>query len=92
MKLIKKNQLAISVIALMLITAGYLSYDTNTQNKEGLEASTGLNESLDLASLRRRGACKHRRNRRKQRTSKRCAKTRRNKTRSYSCSKRNKDR
>lgn len=51
MKIIKKNQLAISVIALMLITAGYLSYDTNTQNGQGIEASTGLNETLDLASL-----------------------------------------
>ena len=77
MKLIKKNQLAISVIALMLITAGYLSYDTSTQNKEGIEASTGLNETLDIASLRRCRTRKHRCYRRKQRTGTRKAKTRR---------------
>ena len=35
MKVIKKNQLAILVISLMLITAGYLNYDTNYNSKAG---------------------------------------------------------
>lgn len=52
MKIIKKNQLAILVISLMLITAGYLNYDAN-YNSKGMEASTSLGEkeALDLASL-----------------------------------------
>ena len=61
MKIIKKNQLAILVISLMLITAGYLNYDTNYNSNAGMEASAGLegSEALDLASLRRCRACKY---------------------------------
>lgn len=32
MKIIKKNQLTILVLALMLVTAGYLNYNSNTKN------------------------------------------------------------
>ena len=53
MKVIKKNQLAILVISLMLITAGYLNYGTNYNSKAGMEASTGLEEqeNVNLAAL-----------------------------------------
>lgn len=51
MKIIKKNQLAILVIALMLITAGYLNYDTTYNGKMAMDASSELNQSLDLAAL-----------------------------------------
>lgn len=47
MKIFKKNQLAILVISLMLITAGYLNYDSTI--KGGVrEASTNV---IDLASI-----------------------------------------
>ncbi|MDE5830322.1 MAG: SpoIIIAH-like family protein [Clostridia bacterium] len=51
MKIIKKNQLAILVISLMLITAGYLNYDTNYNKQIGKEVSSGLDESINLAAL-----------------------------------------
>lgn len=51
MKVFKKNQLAILVIALMLITAGYLNYGTNYNKGEGVDASAQLQESVNLASL-----------------------------------------
>ena len=51
MKIIKKNQLAILVIALMLITAGYLNYDTNNNKSQNLGASSELQETLNLASI-----------------------------------------
>lgn len=51
MKIIKKNQLAILVISLMLITAGYLNYDTNYGKQLGKEASTELDKSINLAEL-----------------------------------------
>lgn len=42
MKIIKKNQLTILVIALMLVTAGYLNYNTNQSiTTEGKVASIG---------------------------------------------------
>lgn len=47
MKIFKKNQLAILVISLMLITAGYLNYDS-TINGGVREASTNV---IDLASI-----------------------------------------
>lgn len=50
MKIIKKNQLAILVIALMLITAGYLNYDTNSNNKN-ITAGANLEESVNLGAL-----------------------------------------
>ena len=40
MKIIKKNQLTILVLALMLVTAGYLNYNSNqTVTTEGKIAS-----------------------------------------------------
>lgn len=47
MKIIKKNQLAVLVISLMLITAGYLNYDTTIKGKIE-EASTNI---IDVASI-----------------------------------------
>ena len=42
MKIIKKNQLTILVLALMLVTAGYLNYNSNqTVTTEGKIASIG---------------------------------------------------
>ena len=43
MKIIKKNQLTILVIALMLVTAGYLNYNTNYEQNL-LEASSNIYE------------------------------------------------
>lgn len=51
MKIIKKNQLAILVISLMLITAGYLNYDTNYGKQLGKEASSEIDESINLGAL-----------------------------------------
>ena len=45
----KKNQVIIFVIALMLISAGYLNY--TAINKESIETST--KEELELAGIRR---------------------------------------
>ena len=56
MKIIKKNQLAILVIALMLITAGYLNYETSGPTLDTW--SEGTEGSLDIAKLRRRRTCK----------------------------------
>ncbi len=50
MKILKKNQLALLVISLMLITAGYLNY-TSTINLGTEEASTNTVNSTDLASI-----------------------------------------
>lgn len=47
MKIIKKNQLAILVISLMLITAGYLNYDSTIRGRAE-ETSTN---ALDIASI-----------------------------------------
>ena len=47
MKIIKKNQLAILVISLMLITAGYLNYDSTIKGKVE-EVSTNI---VDMASI-----------------------------------------
>ena len=38
MKIIKKNQLTILVLALMLVTAGYLNYNSNVQNSTEVAA------------------------------------------------------
>lgn len=48
MKVLKKNQLAILVIALMLITAGYLNY---TANGETIETSGNATENKQIASI-----------------------------------------
>lgn len=50
MKIFKKNQLAILVISLMLITAGYLNYDSSISSK-AQETSVNPEESVDLASI-----------------------------------------
>lgn len=51
MKLLKKNQIIIYIIALMLITAGYLNYTTNQENM--LEASLQMesNDDTKLADI-----------------------------------------
>ena len=40
MKIIKKNQLTILVLALMLVTAGYLNYNANTTTTTGTEIAS----------------------------------------------------
>ena len=50
MKIIKKNQIIIFVIALMLITAGYFNYNTETDSL--IEASS-IMDSEELAAIRR---------------------------------------
>lgn len=50
MKVFKKNQLAILVISLMLITAGYLNYDS-LNNEKASEASVTPEGSTNLASI-----------------------------------------
>lgn len=50
MKIFKKNQLAILVISLMLITAGYLNYDSLNNGKAD-EVSTIPEGSVDIASI-----------------------------------------
>lgn len=47
MKILKKNQLVILVIALMLVTAGYLNF--SSMNKD----ETSLANSVNLADSRR---------------------------------------
>ena len=47
MKLLKKNQVIIYAIAIMLMAAGYLNYTTN-QNGESLETSTQTEESSNM--------------------------------------------
>lgn len=56
MKIIKKNQLAILVIALMLITAGYLNYDNSGPALDTW--SEGIDKGIDVAKLRRCGTRK----------------------------------
>ncbi len=66
MKIIKKNQLAILVIALMLITAGYLNYDTTYNQTQNIDvgAKIDTSEGVNLAALRRCRTCKCKCNRR----------------------------
>lgn len=49
MKVIKKNQIVIFVVALMLITAGYLNYNAET---EGLIETSSVMDSEELAAVR----------------------------------------
>ena len=49
MKILKRNQIIIIVIALMLVTAGYLNYTTNHEGKIPTSAST--EEKTDMASI-----------------------------------------
>ena len=48
MKILKKNQLAILVIALMLVTAGYLNY---TADSEALEVGVDVNQTNQYAAI-----------------------------------------
>ena len=48
MKLFKKNQIIIYVIVLMLMTAGYLNYTTNTENQISVETSLEMESSDDM--------------------------------------------
>lgn len=50
MKIFKKNQIIIYVIALMLVTAGYLNYTTNENAKDSVETSIEM-ESKDDSRL-----------------------------------------
>ena len=50
MKIFKKNQLALLVISLMLITAGYLNYTSNFNGDTSL-ASTDAQNNVNLASI-----------------------------------------
>jgi len=50
MKIFKKNQLALLVISLMLITAGYLNY-TSTFGEDSKLASTDVQNNVNLASI-----------------------------------------
>ena len=50
MKVLKKNQIIIYVLALMLVTAGYLNYTTNENSKTSVETSLQM-ESKDDTQL-----------------------------------------
>ena len=49
MKILKRNQIIITVIALMLVTAGYLNYTTNHDG--AIPTSTNTEEKTDVASI-----------------------------------------
>ncbi|MBR6504963.1 MAG: hypothetical protein IKT41_04565 [Clostridia bacterium] len=49
MKIIKKNQIIIFVIALMLITAGYFNYNSETDN---LMQTSSIMDSEEIAGIR----------------------------------------
>jgi len=52
MKILKKNQLAILVVSLMLITAGYLSYGSNYNNQTmDMSAKPDEGAGINLAAL-----------------------------------------
>lgn len=50
MKVLKKNQLAILVIALMLVTAGYLNYTATYEHNQNILTSAE-EDSIDLADI-----------------------------------------
>lgn len=50
MKNLKKNQIIIFVMALMLVSAGYLNYTANNQDANSIQTSAELN-SIDYASI-----------------------------------------
>lgn len=51
MKFLKKNQIVIYVIALMLVTAGYLNYTTNQLGDESVQTSSTEEEILQMANI-----------------------------------------
>ena len=50
MKLLKKNQVIIYVIAVMLMVAGYLNYTTRTAD-EAIQVSSELNKTDEYANI-----------------------------------------
>lgn len=51
MKLFKKNQVIIYVIALMLVTAGYLNYTTNDNLNNTMQTSSSEEELAEMANI-----------------------------------------
>ena len=51
MKLFKKNQIIIYVIALMLVAAGYLNYTTNGDLKGAIQTSSSEEELAEMANI-----------------------------------------
>jgi len=51
MKLFKKNQVIIYVIALMLVTAGYLNYTSNDNLKSAIQTSGSEEELAEMANI-----------------------------------------
>ena len=51
MKLLKRNQIIIFVIALMLVSAGYLNYTSMHQQNSAIPTSSQTNEILELAGI-----------------------------------------
>ena len=51
MKLFKKNQVIIYVIALMLVTAGYLNYTSNDNLKSAIQTSSSEEELAEMANI-----------------------------------------
>ena len=48
MKLFKKNQIIIYVIVLMLMTAGYLNYTSNTEKQTSVETAIQMESGDDM--------------------------------------------
>lgn len=51
MKLLKRNQIIIFVIALMLVSAGYLNYTSMHQQNSAIPTSSQANEILEMAGI-----------------------------------------
>lgn len=51
MKVIKKNQIVIYVVALMLVVAGYLNYTTSNDTKSTIQTSSREEETLELENV-----------------------------------------
>lgn len=51
MKLLKRNQIIIFVIALMLVSAGYLNYTSMHQQNSAIPTSSQANKILELAGI-----------------------------------------
>lgn len=53
MKLLKKNQVIVYVIVLMLMTAGYLNFTTNTEKQASVETAMQMeaNDDMQLADI-----------------------------------------
>ena len=51
MKIFKRNQIIISVIALMLITVGYMNYSSNVLNAKEVNSVPSNNTENEIAGL-----------------------------------------